>query len=453
MLAGLILDLDPEPDPAPVRRVLPPRTLPSLGDAAATLSGLGAAKLPSRPVVPPIVQTSASPSTVAHPPAPAPTSESAPRVPNPEALHRLRMAGHAVVAAQRFQVMGKERARREMEAERLRQEREQADFLTRLGVLAEALGDVDPKWGVKVASLDKADLRRMATTGRWVTLSSKVTLDWKGSAKREAATKAAETAKLLKTEADKLRPTLDATPGTDQETAGVIQRLLVSAAPDISLPDLAGLSALATEILGEQVVSAIASSVPFLSTITGVAKATWATQKAVRIELARSSAVDASVSLRPGTPALATSCIIEELAYLRNVQAGTAALNAAAAVASVFDLGGASGPAKSLAELAISVHGLYCAYTERRDFRDLVGGKPYDALKRSPTVSAFVLLHYPAIGLMDPTRPQQDVEEVVKRRLGFLWEYKEDARVIANYKALRGAAGWVLDGSRLEATA
>ena len=79
---------------------------------------------------------------------------------------------------------------------------------------------------------------------------------------------------------------------------------------------------------------------------------------------------------------------------------------------------------------------------------------PYGSLRRGGTVGAYVMLHYPAIGLIDPSRMgMSDTSERVGTRFFGLMKYKQASAAELCVEKIRKAAKLVLTQSPLSVAA
>jgi hypothetical protein len=370
--------------------------------------------------------------------------------PAPVLVQSARLAEEARRLAQETEEQ--EALRRETERQRLETEREQAAFLRRLQEIAEKSTIAAGTGWTSQSDTFLSDVEVLAYTvsGKWREFASKVKLGWKSSSKAYAT----RDAQKVETESHKALRDLrssgsssSSSPGTSS-ASGFLHDLLHSYDSGISISREA-FSAILAELIGETAVNAITSSIPFLSTLYKAGKAANSGKKAYDLHVARTGAESASASLRPGTPEAASFAYINALTYYRDSNAATAVTAAAGAIASVFDLGAASGTASALAELAISVHKLYRAWEEMGSYAGTTN--PYEALRSSGTMGAFVMLNYPAIGLIDPSRMglADTVETTVSKFFGLLKSTKA-SEAQKWVEQIRKAASLVLTQSPLE---
>jgi hypothetical protein len=340
---------------------------------------------------------------------------------------------------------------------RIDAEAAKVDALMGPGWLAKKTGSAptDPGWkATDVDSLTDAQVLAFSVTGQWRVFAPTVRLAWKSEPRHHVAEQAKTAASDIKAIADTVRGPSHPAPAAAPPAGGqsdFLKALLIAHEPSIDLPSLNDFLSVATDVLGSTAIGAIMSIIPFLSTIHAGFTAAGAAVKALRLHIARSDASSAGAFLRPGTPEAASAAYIDALAYFRNSKSATAATATAQMVASIFDLGLASGPVTSLANVAISVHGLYHAWKEKSSYEGLVTTDPYGALMNCGTMGAFVMFNYPAIGLIDPRRVTS-ADTVAATGKGLLARFRSAPKspIFETITKIRKAAKLALDNSLLK---
>ncbi|HVY60496.1 MAG TPA: hypothetical protein VHF22_02535, partial [Planctomycetota bacterium] len=239
------------------------------------------------------------------------------------------------------------------------------------------------------------------------------------------------------------------------DATGLVHRLLsaheaaFSIVP-LQLSEVEAFVKVAEEAVKPVLTTLAASVIPIFGTVISALKAAKKGYDAANDQLMKGRVELAKSILRPDTPGAASHAVIERLGYYRNSDLAAAGAYTAQAIASVFDMGLASGPVGSLAQLAVTLHSLWTSYREKRDYEALMKAvKPYDALKASATMGAYVLMRYPAVGLVDPKKAQlKDLRETVV--WGWLWNSKEAPKAGTYLANIGKAAKYVYERSPLK---
>lgn len=276
-----------------------------------------------------------------------------------------------------------------------------------------------------LTGLSVDEVLSLASTGRWSVISQNLEMGFTINSAKDALTQAksvytetvatvegAEVAASGATQEAMARMHHSELDELSTEGANYIDEMLKISFRDIEIHahELIDFRPILERLLGPEILKLIGASIPMLSTVMGTFKGAMEAKKARSAHKGAAHIRSGMGLLRPETPGIAASAVIGSLKLYRNLHIEQSLTHIANAIASLFDGGLVSGPVTGLARIAITVYKLYKAYKELQAYRAAMGlNRPYDALRASGTMGAYVLLHYPVIGLVNSRRLTHDM--------------------------------------------